>query len=241
MRARHRPRIGVELPQARAMQGRHRVVHVRPLPRPAKPSNQVPNGSSRLLSPHHPRLASGGPAEGPQQRDGLVEGGETVGAIDIKLRQQRDQAAGVELTDLHGEAQAPQEPPHRSVAPAELARGQRPLSRQEPVRAADDGLRIVRFAVVDQEILACLAKPVLGEESRPTEPVILPDRRQDGLTRDVLLRHNRALASRWISSRSLAGVGHGGWRWIIRWQLEHSSARSLIDLGFSPPTCSGST
>ena len=42
-----------------------------------------------------------------------------------------------------------------------------------------------------------------------------------------------------MRSRSSAGVGQGGFVWIIRWQLEQSSARSLTDRAFSPPTCNG--
>jgi hypothetical protein len=41
--ARHRPRLGIELPQPRTVEGRHGVMDVRPLPRPPKPFNQIPN------------------------------------------------------------------------------------------------------------------------------------------------------------------------------------------------------
>ena len=37
-----------------------------------------------------------------------------------------------------------------------------------------------------------------------------------------------------IMPRSWAGVGHGGFLWIIRWQLLQSRARSLIFVSRSP-------
>jgi len=37
-----------------------------------------------------------------------------------------------------------------------------------------------------------------------------------------------------MMSRSWVGVGHGGFLWIMRWQLLHSKARSRMVVARSP-------
>lgn len=67
--------------------------------------------------------------------------------------------------------------------------GQRDLAWQEPMRDADDGLRVVALAVVGQDVLAGAVEAVTTQEFFLAKLVVLRDRRKHRLTSDVPIRH----------------------------------------------------
>ena len=90
---------------------------------------------------------------------------------------------------FHVEAEFGQERYHRCLATVEFVGGQCGPPGQEAVRDADDGLRVVALAVVDQDVMVGTAEAIFVQESVLAKPVVLRDGREHCLAGDIPKRH----------------------------------------------------
>jgi hypothetical protein len=124
VRARHRIAAGVQLPQARAVQGTGRVGHPPAiLPCPPVELKQLLNGPFGRVPPHHPRLATKSTPECPQQHDRLIKRRGTVRPADDEVPEEAGEPfRGEAGADLNGEAEIPEQPADGRLAAAEFTR-----------------------------------------------------------------------------------------------------------------------
>ena len=90
---------------------------------------------------------------------------------------------------LDTEAEPAQELPDRRLTAAEFTGGQRVLPRQEALRDANDRLRVVALAVVDQNVPASMVEAVLVQECFLAKLVVLVDRTENRVAGDVPESH----------------------------------------------------
>ena len=108
-------------------------------------------------------------------------------AVDSQPRKALRQPVGGQLAaDPHGEAKPAQESSDGGFAAAEPDGGKRLLPRQVPERDADDGLRVIGLAVVNEHVLAGRVMAVPLQELVLPELVVLFDGFDDRVVGDVL-------------------------------------------------------
>ena len=193
MRGRYRLGNCVEFPHARAVQCGYRVVDAISFPRTAVAIEQVADLLSGLCPGGKPRFVIEGTAERPQKSDGLIKRRQPVPPEHLELAQEPDQPVGGErIADLNGKSEPPEQSADRCLATAELACRQRTFPREEPMSRADDRLRVVTHSVMHEQILPGTVEPITLQEAILAEVVVLPDRLEDRIPRDLAERHSQS-------------------------------------------------
>ena len=126
--------------------------------------------------------------------DRLVKRRGTVWPADVELLEEAGEPVrGKAGADLNGEAEIPEQPANGRLAATEFTRLERLLAGHEPVRDPDDGLGVVRPAVVNEQVLARRLEPVGIEELILTELVVLRGGGQHLIPPNVPQRHGQTV------------------------------------------------